>query len=65
MSTQWGHTDCTPDYPCYSCLATEVEALRAQMQAVRRLTFEWLQNSTCPPWCRINAIRNISDGTDE
>lgn len=38
------------------------EKAEAQVQKVRRLTFEWAQNSTCPPWRRINAIRNILDG---
>ena len=31
------HEDCTPEWPCYCCLAAEVEALRAQVQRVREL----------------------------
>ncbi|MBK8168450.1 MAG: hypothetical protein IPK64_21075 [bacterium] len=31
------HEDCTPDWPCYCCLAAEVEVLRAQVQRVREV----------------------------
>ena len=31
------HEDCTPEWPCYCCLAAEVEALRAHVQAVREV----------------------------
>ena len=31
------HEDCTAEYPCYCCLAAEVEALRAQVQRVREV----------------------------
>ncbi len=56
---------CEPPCTCWYDAAEQrlrAEKAEAQVQKVRRLTFEWAQNSTCPPWRRINAVRNILDG---
>ena len=63
---------CVSAWPCYCCLAAEVEALRAQVQAVRDamngeagVSFYWPTDDPedrVPIWISLDVLRRALDG---
>ena len=60
------HEDCTPEWPCYCCLAAEVEALRAQVQRVRAVADAWeyyaSENGNVRTAWAASSVREALDG---